>query len=572
MSGSPVPPKKRAPKLTPRPVAGGADVGQMPPGYPPVGSSGLPPNTALAAPGGALPKPGTRDKSGSLVAGAQSPVVPVIGVELGQDWDLTAELGATGLRQWSGIVREELLPKLVGIQGILTYREMSDNDPIIGASLTTMDLVARRTGWRIDPAGDEPEDLKAAAYLESIRHDMAHTWPDHISEALTMLVYGWSLFEIVYKKRTGPNKDPHLNSRFDDGLIGVRKLAIRAQDTLFRWQFDGSGGIQAMIQRPPPDYYERVVPIDKSLLYRVAMRKNNPEGKSPLRSCYRSWFMLKRIQEFEAVGIERDLAGIPCVGIPAQIINSTNPKDQAAFAQWKKMVVNLRNDEQAGIVYGMQYDQAGHPLVDIKLLTTGGRKQFDTNAIVERYEKRITMALLTDFLFLGLSGARARTGSYNLGESKLGTFTSALSAYLDVIENVLNRYLVPRLFELNGWRLDHLPEFKHEPVENPNLQELGAFIQALANAGMPMFPDEDLEAYLRRLASLPTAPPPETDEEADEAADEETKPEGDVDETGDEPMQTQAHPKAIQPQGPNGKGKPGAAHTQAVPANRIAGK
>ncbi|MDD5305009.1 MAG: hypothetical protein PHS14_18070 [Elusimicrobia bacterium] len=568
-------PKKQKITLKPRPEAGGTLGGKMPPGYPPTGSSGLPPNTAMAAPGGALPKPGTRDKSNRLVPGAQGPTAFMVGPEIDENWDLTSELGATGLRQWSGIVREELLPKLTGMQGILTYREMSDNDPIIGASLTTIDLKARNTDWRIDPAGDSPEDLRAAAYLESIRHDMAQTWPDHISEAMTMLAYGWSMFEIVYKVRKGPNKDPHLDSRFNDGLIGVRKLAIRGQDTLFRWQFDGTGGIQALIQRPPPDYYERVIPIQKALLYRTAMRKNNPEGRSILRNSYSSWFYKKRIEQFQAVGIERDVAGIPCIGVPAQLFASTNAKDAAAMAKWNRVAVNLRNDEQAGIVYPMQYDQQGKPMFEIKLLTTGGRKQFDTHAILEYYDQRIAMSLMTDFLFLGMAGARqARTGSYNLGEAKMSSFSNAMGAYLDVIENVLNRYLVPRLFELNNWRVDHLPQFKHEPVENPNLQEMGAFLTALANAGMPMFPDEDLEAYLRRLASLPVAPAPETSEEADEAADEETKPEFESDETGDEPAVVQAHPRALKPAGPSagqpgGNGKNGQQHSRAMPAGRF---
>ena len=513
--------------------------GAMPPGFPATGSSGLPTGTAITPPGtvDTLPPRGTRDASGRLIPGAQVTVIPMLGPDLAP-WGLTDELGATGLRQWSGLVREELLPKLQGTQEIYTYREMSDNDPIIGASLTTMDLLARKTPWRVDPAGDTREDLKAAAYLESIRHDMAHTWPDHISEALTMLTYGWSLFEIVYKVRRGPNRDPHLNSRFDDGLIGVRKLGVRGQDTLFRWQFDATGGIQAMIQRPPPDYYERVIPIDKSLLYRVAMRKNNPQGRSPLRNAYRSWYMKKRIEELQAIGVERDLAGLPVALVPPQLLSANASADQKALlAAIKKIVVNVRNDEQAGVIFPKAYDARGNELFEFKLLSAGGsRRSFDTATILEYYDQRIAMSLMTDFLFLGMAANRNRsTGSYNLGEAKLGTFAAALTAYLDVIENVLNRYLVPRLFELNHWQIEHLPEFKHEPVQDPDLTQLAAFVTALSNAGMPMFPDEELEAYLRRLASLPVPPAPETAEEAGEQA------AFDVDDTSDEPLGHPTH-------------------------------
>ena len=38
---------------------------------------------------------------------------------------------------------------------------------------------------------------------------------------------------------------------------------------------------------------------------------------------------------------------------------------------------------------------------DLKLLSTGGRRQFDTNAIIARYDARIAMSCLADFILLG---------------------------------------------------------------------------------------------------------------------------------------------------------------------------
>ena len=32
-----------------------------------------------------------------------------------------------------------------------------------------------------------------------------------------------------------------------------------------------------------------------------------------LRNSYRSWYYKKRLEEFESVGVERDLAGLPMV-------------------------------------------------------------------------------------------------------------------------------------------------------------------------------------------------------------------------------------------------------------------
>ena len=35
-----------------------------------------------------------------------------------------------------------------------------------------------------------------------------------------------------------------------------------------------------MRQQPPPDYQFRVIPIEKALLFRTTIRKNNPEGQA----------------------------------------------------------------------------------------------------------------------------------------------------------------------------------------------------------------------------------------------------------------------------------------------------
>ena len=113
-------------------------------------------------------------------------------------------------------------------------------------------------------------------------NDMQDTWTDTISEILSFLAYGWSYHEIVYKRRTGNSRDPRQNSKFTDGLIGWQKLPIRAQETLFRWEYDEADNLTGMTQLPPPDYRMATIPIEKALHFRTKSRKNNPEGRSIL--------------------------------------------------------------------------------------------------------------------------------------------------------------------------------------------------------------------------------------------------------------------------------------------------
>ena len=205
--------------------------------------------------------------------------------------NLFRESGSTGLRRSGNYVLEEFLPQLQGYRAIQTYREMRDNDPVVGAILFAIDKLVRQVKWRVQPASSSLEDVKAAKFVESCMMDMSTSWEDLISEILSMLTYGWSYHEIVYKRRGGQDApDSTSRSKFDDGFIGWRKIPIRAQDTRQEWRFDENGGITSMVQSSPPDYTLRDIPIEKSLLFRTTSEKNNPEGRSILRNAYRPWY------------------------------------------------------------------------------------------------------------------------------------------------------------------------------------------------------------------------------------------------------------------------------------------
>jgi len=414
---------------------------------------------------------------------------------------LFAEGGLTGLRRSAGYVDEEFLPQLRGRKAVQVYREMADNEPVVGALLFAVDRLLRNVDWRVK-AGDGPDAQEAADFLESCMEDMSHTWDDFISEVLTMLPYGWSWHEVVYKRRIGPwEKDPRNRSRFTDGKIGIRKLPIRAQETLFRWVFDESGGVKGMIQMAPPLYQSKALPIEKSLLFRVSTAKGNPEGRSLLRNAYRPWFYKKRIEEIEGIGAERDLAGLPVARVPMRLLTAQpGTQDASTLAAFRKMVRTIRRDDQDGLIFPREIDpETKNDLYDFSLLNSGGSRQFDTNGIIQRYEQRILMTVLADFILVG----HESVGSYALHTDKSGLFRSAINSIAESIADVLNRYLVPRLFEVNDWKLDDLPKIEPSDVDPPDLTQLASFMTAMGSAGVQWFPDPELEKFLRQAARLP---------------------------------------------------------------------
>src|SRR5215831_18403195 len=425
------------------------------------------------------------------------------------------EYGQTGLRQFSGWVRDEFLPQLVGRQGARTYREMRDNSPIIAGVLHAIRSTMRKVEWRVIPPSDSPEAKQYAEFVEGLMDDMTHSWEEHVDESLTMLEFGYSVHEIVYKRRLGrdPGPDPDRpghdlpKSQFDDGLIGWRRLPTRAQETILKWFFDEHGQIKGVTQLPWTGPILDL-PIEKIMIFRPNSWKGNPEGRSVLRSCFRPYHLIKRIEEQEAILFER-LNGVPVVRVPDALIEQAAAGNSQAVAQlnaYKMIATNLRVNEQMGVVLssGTYEGAQGQPSsvykFDIKLVSPEGRRTaVQSNDILERYNVQMMTSLMSDFLHLGHSAR----GTQGLAETKVDMFYQAIEGYLNSNAGVYNRHGLPRVWKLNGIAADLMPDIQPDMAQRVDLDVLSNFVLRLAQAGMPLFPNEELQSYLLDAGGLP---------------------------------------------------------------------
>lgn len=403
-----------------------------------------------------------------------------------------------GTSGYGSIFFEEFLHELRGVKGVQAYAEMADNDATVGAILFAIEMLMRNCEFHVEPNGDSAKDKEAAEFIESCMNDMERTWADTLSEILSFLTYGWSWHEIVYKRRVGKTSSPITNSKYADGLIGWRKLPIRAQDTLYGWEYkDDTDDLIGMTQCPPPSYKRVTIPIEKSLHFRTRSRKDNPEGRSILRTAYRAYYFKKRLEEIEGYGMERDLAGFPVLYAPESLdVWDEDPEAQAILARAEAIVSSIRRDAREGLVI-----PGGENGWKLELLASNSKRQFDTNAIIDRYDKRIATSVLADFVMLG----QQQVGSFALADSKTHIFALAIGTYLDVICEVFNNQAIPRLIDLNG---DHFkgitdyPKMVHGDIEDVDLTQFATFIKEMVGTGV-IVPDEALEEEVRRVGGLP---------------------------------------------------------------------
>lgn len=404
------------------------------------------------------------------------------------------EYGRIGQNRYAGVFMEEFRTELQGQRGVEIYKEM-ETDDIISAMLFAVEMLIRQSEFNIEPAGDNAKDKEAAEFIDQCLHDMSQTWADTLSEILSFLVFGWSYHEINYKRRMGKHKDPCLNSKYDDGLIGWKSLPIRSQDTLWRWEYNEHDDLLGMSQMAPPDYSIRFIPIEKALHFITKSRKWNPEGRSMLRGAYESYYFKRRMKEIEGIGVERDLAGLPMLQPPENVDlwDSSDPEMVRQLAYAQQLVQNVRRDATEGVVIPFGWE--------FTLLNGGSRRQFEIGSVIERYDRRIAMTVMADFILLGSSSV----GSFALSSDKTELFAVALGTYLDIICEVFNTQAIPRLIDLNG---DHFkgitdyPKMVHGDVEGADLDKLGTFVEKMVGVGL-LVPDENLERYVRTAANLP---------------------------------------------------------------------
>lgn len=431
------------------------------------------------------------------------------------------ELGTTGLRVSDGRIYEEVdehfrWPKLVH-----TCKMMSRDETVYAATNAIKALI-RRIKWRVHTPDLDIETTASVdreKFIWSCMHDMEHSWGDFVNESLSMLTYGFSVHEKVYKRRQGNNDRIKYKSKYEDGKIGWAKLPIRSQDTIYRWLFDSEYNLTGIEQNLSNilDYslpkagskfkYDNsyvTIPANKLLHFKHDSERGNPEGNTPLKACHVAWRYKTTIAEFEAIGVSRDMNGMPVIRIPPEYMSPEASPDKIAVYEYMQDIIrNIHMNEQAGLVFPRFIDpESKQDLFDFELISVDGSKQFDTGKIIDRYENKILMTYLADVLKMGQDSS---VGSFALSDNKTNLMAVGIEAILTEFLEVINNDLIPQTAKMNGWDLSQpLPQIMYEDLDERDLDKLGTFVQRTVAAGA-MEVDQSLSDELRRAAKLPVA-------------------------------------------------------------------
>lgn len=420
------------------------------------------------------------------------------------------EIGYSGLNIFNGVTNEEAKKELNWPYSATTYKEMSYHTSI-NACLSLYENLISKVNWRVVPPIDATaEEKEQAEFVNQCLGDMEQPFRTFVKDALSSNIYGFAVIEKVYRRR---NKNS--GSMYSDGKIGLKKLALRNQETIEKFLFDDTGnellGVRQNLSNVSHRMYgsnlknlEVNIPRSKFVLVTTGRNRNDPYGKSPLRDVYLAWRYLTVIQEIEAAGVARDLQGMPVMSIPAQYMaEDASPEQKAVYENFKNIIRNIQMNSQSGVIIPSQADpETRVPLFDLKLLSTeGGKKNFDTTKVKEYYQNQIYTGLFADVLILGQGGV----GSFALGQIKNSLTGSAVESMLDNIVDVFNRDVIRQLYELNGWDISRAASLDYENLHAVDLETLSKYWQRTASVGLVEIDRPVLNA-VRTAAGLDALP------------------------------------------------------------------
>jgi len=283
-----------------------------------------------------------------------------------------SEMGNLGLSVFGGVTDSDLRSELNFPASIITYKKMSAHSAI-NSALTLFDNIVGKAKWNMVPPKDASEEEKRQCKIvEEMMHDMEGTWPEFIRDVLSMNMFGFSVHEKVYRKRYTSN-----GSKYNDGIIGWKKLPIRAQETIEKFIFSPDGndilGVKQNLSGISDQYNrfsgreskEVVLPRSKIMLFRSGKHRGDPFGKSPLRDAYLAWRFLTALEDLEATSVSKDVSGIPVLSIPPQYLSEdASPSQKAIKVYYENALRNLQMNQQTAFLLPLAYDEVSLPLGD----------------------------------------------------------------------------------------------------------------------------------------------------------------------------------------------------------------
>ncbi|AUR89043.1 portal protein [Vibrio phage 1.121.O._10N.286.46.C4] len=390
-------------------------------------------------------------------------------------------------------VTEVLKPfELSRTQRLYTYQSMMQDEAVFTAvndRIMAIQTAQMNGKFRFNPNSENSVAMKD--FLQYNLDNLEGQTPRSIGAcAAEMVINGFAPFEnVTYrddKEYEGQfvlkklayihplsldTSNPYTVIEGGDQIKELRQLA-----TAFR----GTDGTYMGSKRPWTGIRE--IDYRKVTVASYSATTSQPFGKSPLDAAYTAWREKQLLQDYMMIGVTRDFSGTPVLRLPSEILEAaesdpTSPEAQQVTALARGMKEMHTGDASFIILPSDSQSENGSGLrdYDIQFLgVEGGGKGFDINAIIESKRKGIFGVLAGMHLISGENGG----SSYNLREGQASTQAMHVQLDSEIIDEMYNKHVFPKLLDLNGWeyKLEDLPRWESGEVQPLSVDEFGKAI------------------------------------------------------------------------------------------------
>lgn len=392
-------------------------------------------------------------------------------------------IGASWTAITSWMIVEDYNQTLSWIEWMRKYDQMRKSDAQVFATMLACELPIRSTKRFIDAARDENDEVseeaqQVAKFVENILFNtMSITRDSLLSEILTMLPFGFSLFEKVYK--------------LENGQIVLEKLASRKQSTIRRrTTSEGLVWVEQILPYTDEDNIAEWfvdIPAEKLVLFTFRQEGDNYEGVSILRSAYKHRRYKDNLYKFDAVKHERQSVWIP-------VIRPAENASELDIEKAKEIVKNIRANEEGGIV--MPGPKSAWR--EIEFLSMNAWSTSDLRTSINHHNREISKNILAQFLELW----NTESWSRSLSEDQSDLFLLCLTSVANHICDIFNRYVIAELVDYN-FSVASYPHLKFNKLWNVDFTKLSWALSTLSTWWL-LTPDENLEVRLRDVLDLPS--------------------------------------------------------------------
>lgn len=410
-------------------------------------------------------------------------------------------------------------------QNIETFHEMYTRDEAVGGVLNaTYALVESAfSSWTIEANHNSPESVKTKNLLKYIFDNMTDSTLRSFSRnAATFNQFGFSVIEKDYKKLPVDDYLEELPSGVNkDSLWMIDKLRFipqRSLDSAFPFIIGDQGrdilGIKQnsawfqssshVLHSWTPPSEAVIIPRNKFMLMGINVTDSTPMGVSPLEQVWTSWKEKKFYERYQSVGVSKDMAGMPLLELPLDILNKANldpsgPEGLAVQAMVED-VASMHAGEQNMMMLPSDVSSNTKDYNLSFLGVSGAGKQFDLQSIITKLRE----AIYSSFGALNLISSETG-GSYNQLEGQNAIHFFFVKRIISIIEESINQDLIPQILKINKIKLPYkdIPKFKSGEIEPMSGEELSKIIQRVKSVNGLVLSKPVILAYHKNL-QLPT--------------------------------------------------------------------